>query len=206
MMKIELLLHSLLIKDSLSSTLAKAGFSVLQEPDQRNQHKIAIIDYRDCVDPAIVLWHQERGAKVVILGSEAECLKLSPDEIAPLSGVLTYELSVHAFIRSLHLIDSGERVVPFDLARERAGRAPSPNKARRPDPARLSRREREVLSELVAGHSNKVIARHLGMTEATVKVHLKSVLRKIRVCNRTQAAVWALANLPELNALPRGFV
>jgi two-component system, NarL family, nitrate/nitrite response regulator NarL len=55
---------------------------------------------------------------------------------------------------------------------------------------------------LVAGHSNKLIARHLGITEATVKVHLKSVQRKIRVENRTQAAIWALANLPELKANP----
>jgi len=206
MMKIELLLHSLLVRDSLSSTLAKAGFSVLHEPDRHNQHKIVIIDCGDCVDPAIVSGHQERGAKVVVLGSKAECLELSLDEIAPLSGVLTYELSVDAFIRSLRLIDSGERVVSCDLARERAGQAPSLSNAPRPDPARLSRREREVLFELVEGHSNKAIARHLGMTEATVKVHLKSVLRKIRVENRTQAAIWALANLPELNALPRGFV
>jgi DNA-binding CsgD family transcriptional regulator len=39
-----------------------------------------------------------------------------------------------------------------------------------------------------------------------VKVHLKSVQRKIRVENRTQAAIWALANLPELVPPPRGFV
>jgi two-component system nitrate/nitrite response regulator NarL len=41
-----------------------------------------------------------------------------------------------------------------------------------------------------------VIARELGITEAVVKVHLKRLLRKIRVENRTQAAIWALANLP----------
>jgi two-component system nitrate/nitrite response regulator NarL len=70
----------------------------------------------------------------------------------------------------------------------------------------LSPREKEILSDVVAGHSNKVIARHLEITEATVKVHLKSVLRKIRMENRTQAAIWALANLPELNTTPRSFV
>ena len=206
MMKIELLLHSRLVRDCLSSVLVKAGLSVLHEADRRNEPKIVIIEFGDCTDAAVVLAHQQRGAKVVVLGSKAECLELSLDEIAPLSGVLTYELSVDAFIRSLRLIGSGERVVPCDLARERAGQAPSLSKAPRPDPARLSRREREVLFDLVEGHPNKAIARHLGLTEATVKVHLKSVLRKIRVENRTQAAIWALANLPELNALPRGFV
>jgi two-component system nitrate/nitrite response regulator NarL len=45
---------------------------------------------------------------------------------------------------------------------------------------------------LVEGASNKVIANQLAITEATVKVHLKSILRKINASNRTQAAIWAL--------------
>ncbi|PWC66599.1 transcriptional regulator, partial [Azospirillum sp. TSH7] len=40
----------------------------------------------------------------------------------------------------------------------------------------------------------KMIANHLNITEATVKVHLKSLLRKINASNRTQAAIWALNN------------
>jgi two-component system nitrate/nitrite response regulator NarL len=39
-----------------------------------------------------------------------------------------------------------------------------------------------------------MIANHLNITEATVKVHLKSLLRKINASNRTQAAIWALNN------------
>jgi two-component system nitrate/nitrite response regulator NarL len=39
-----------------------------------------------------------------------------------------------------------------------------------------------------------MIANHLNITEATVKVHLKSLLRKIKASNRTQAAIWALNN------------
>jgi two-component system, NarL family, nitrate/nitrite response regulator NarL len=58
----------------------------------------------------------------------------------------------------------------------------------------LSAREEQVLKALIEGHSNKVIARMCSVTEATVKVHMKSILRKIRVGNRTQAAIWALAN------------
>jgi two-component system nitrate/nitrite response regulator NarL len=56
----------------------------------------------------------------------------------------------------------------------------------------LSEREIQILDGLVKGHANKVIARGCGVTEATVKVHMKSILRKIRACNRTQAAIWAL--------------
>jgi len=57
---------------------------------------------------------------------------------------------------------------------------------------RLSEREAQILDGLVQGHANKVIARSCDITEATVKVHMKSILRKIQVANRTQAAVWAL--------------
>ncbi len=58
----------------------------------------------------------------------------------------------------------------------------------------LSNREMEILHCLVNGEPNKVIARALGITEATVKVHLKNLLKKINVVNRTQAAVWAIKN------------
>jgi two-component system, NarL family, nitrate/nitrite response regulator NarL len=57
---------------------------------------------------------------------------------------------------------------------------------------RLSEREVQVLIGLVKGRANKVIARTCDITEATVKVHMKSILRKIQVANRTQAAIWAL--------------
>ena len=59
-------------------------------------------------------------------------------------------------------------------------------------PHALSMREEQILRGLVKGHSNKVIARTCEVTEATIKVHVKSILRKIRVANRTQAAVWAI--------------
>ena len=61
-------------------------------------------------------------------------------------------------------------------------------------PPHLSGREAQMLDGLVKGHANKVIARTCDITEATVKVHMKSILRKIRVDNRTQAAIWAIAN------------
>jgi two-component system nitrate/nitrite response regulator NarL len=45
------------------------------------------------------------------------------------------------------------------------------------------------------GASNKVIARNLVITESTVKVHMKAILRKLRLRNRTQAAMWARNNV-----------
>jgi two-component system nitrate/nitrite response regulator NarL len=63
----------------------------------------------------------------------------------------------------------------------------------------LSRRETLILRMLMQGSSNKVIARTLVITESTVKVHMKAILRKLRLQNRTQAALWARNNVNEGN-------
>jgi two-component system nitrate/nitrite response regulator NarL len=55
----------------------------------------------------------------------------------------------------------------------------------------LSRRELLILRMLTEGASNKVIALKMVITESTVKVHMKAILRKLRLQNRTQAAMWA---------------
>jgi two-component system nitrate/nitrite response regulator NarL len=59
---------------------------------------------------------------------------------------------------------------------------------------RLSAQETRILGRLAEGCSNKAIARAFEIAEATVKVHVKAILSKIRVTNRTQAAVWAMHN------------
>ncbi|ANW00260.1 response regulator transcription factor [Bradyrhizobium icense] len=62
--------------------------------------------------------------------------------------------------------------------------------------APLSTRQHSILRCLIQGDSNKSIARKLAISEATAKVHVKSILRKIRVHNRTQAAIWAISAAP----------
>lgn len=67
----------------------------------------------------------------------------------------------------------------------------------------LTEREREILGLLADGRSNKEIARELGISDATVKVHIKHLLRKLGMKSRLEAAVWALqspgfkAHLPQ---------
>jgi two-component system, NarL family, nitrate/nitrite response regulator NarL len=61
-------------------------------------------------------------------------------------------------------------------------------------PPGLSDREWQVLRCLGLGQSNKLIARELRVAETTVKVHIKSLLRKVGVANRTQAAIWGLTH------------
>ncbi|MCW2855731.1 MAG: two component transcriptional regulator, LuxR family [Marmoricola sp.] len=68
--------------------------------------------------------------------------------------------------------------------------------SRTPAPgAGLSTREREVLGLVAQGLANKQIARRLGITERTVKVHVGNVFRRIGVADRTSAALWARDNL-----------
>ena len=66
----------------------------------------------------------------------------------------------------------------------------------------LTPRELEILGYLAAGHSNKVIARHLELAESTVKVHVQNLLRKLDLSSRVQAAVYAVQHKvpqPEIN-------
>jgi DNA-binding NarL/FixJ family response regulator len=56
-------------------------------------------------------------------------------------------------------------------------------------PVGLTPRQRDVLKRIRLGHSNKMIARDLGMTEGTVKVHIRQMMRKYRASNRTQLAL-----------------
>lgn len=58
----------------------------------------------------------------------------------------------------------------------------------------LTGREREILAMIAAGSSNKLIAKELGITEATVKVHVKHLLKKLNFRSRVEAAVWAVSN------------
>jgi two-component system, NarL family, nitrate/nitrite response regulator NarL len=70
---------------------------------------------------------------------------------------------------------------------------PPPDAQKHAEPRlQLSDREAAILNSLVLGAPNKVIAYQLNITEATVKVHVKAILRKIQVKNRTQAAIWAV--------------
>lgn len=86
---------------------------------------------------------------------------------------------------------SGE--APDELTAEQSSSANSAANTRG-----LSRREISILRTLMEGASNKAIARRLVITEATVKVHMKAILRKLRLHNRTQAAIWARNYLSEI--------
>jgi two-component system nitrate/nitrite response regulator NarL len=106
---------------------------------------------------------------------------------------LLKDMSPEALTRSLQLAMMGQQVFPTRLTVALLGTgAPEPAVEPATAPRGLSPREDQILRFLVSGASNKLIARELNISEATVKVHLKGLLRKVQASNRTQAAVWAL--------------
>jgi two-component system, NarL family, nitrate/nitrite response regulator NarL len=131
-------------------------------------------------------------ARIVVLVSDFTVDALREAMNGGADGFLMKDVSPEALIQSLQLIMLGEKVFPTNLAAMllNLNNAPSPMNSLRG----LSPREQEILQSLVTGASNKLIAIKLGITEATVKVHLKTLLRKIDVNNRTQAAIWAINN------------
>lgn len=102
-------------------------------------------------------------------------------------GYLSLNSSLDVTIHALKLIRAGGVYVPASLlgpARQQAGEAA-------PDPGLLrlfSPRELEVARALRKGQPNKVIALELGMSESTVKVHVRNIIRKLKVKNRTEVA------------------
>lgn len=97
------------------------------------------------------------------------------------AGFVPKTLGAKSLVSTIRLIMSGETYVPFEFMKD-AGREAIPN---------LTRREAEVLRCVCAGKPNKQIARELELKEVTVKLHVKTMCRKLGAANRTQAAMIA---------------
>jgi DNA-binding NarL/FixJ family response regulator len=111
------------------------------------------------------------------------------------AGVSAYVLKDVAgseLIDTIHRVMQGEVVIHPRVA-NRLVRELSRTDKKKTD-IRLTRRETDVLSLLVKGHSNKEMAEAMFISEKTVKNHLTSIFRKLGVKDRTQAAVYALKN------------
>ncbi|QQN62972.1 response regulator transcription factor [Bradyrhizobium diazoefficiens] len=143
-------------------------------------------------------------ARVVVVAD-----RYRPDEVAATfqagaNGYFVDVMSRDVFIKSIELVIMGETVFPpaflplaLDLKNGHNDRATaSTDLTVRPDQrsAHLSPRQKAILRCVVEGDSNKCIARRIAIAESTVKVHVKAILRKIGVHNRTQAAIWGINN------------
>lgn len=137
-------------------------------------------------------------ARVVVLAGERTSQNLSFALQGGADGYLNKSMSCDVLQRSLQLVMLGEAVFPADVANlliTTGMEHPMPSGPKTQIMSNeLSKREVQILRCLLAGQSNKAIARNLSITESTVKMHFKNVMRKIHAQNRTQAAVWAIQN------------
>ena len=102
------------------------------------------------------------------------------------AGFLPYSMASDALLGALRLMASGEIFIPVTDTDNVQFTKSSPKEKF------LSSREREVLDGLLSGHSNRQIADRIGLSEVTIKYHLKSLRSKLGARNRTHAALRAI--------------
>ena len=121
-----------------------------------------------------------------------ECLKLGA------RGYLLKKIDQDFLLRSIRAAYNGDSVISPQMMTKFVNRLSEPPEAARTrqakgtDPTVLTRRERQTLAWLARGVSNKEIARALNLAESTVKVHVQSILRKLNLSSRVQAAIYAI--------------
>ena len=198
-----------LFREGLRRVLAEADFEIAGEVDSLSDGLAMLNSANTLVDLII---HDQHGsftqvaddltdisrqfpqAGIVILSDSADGAWYATATDAKPRAFLPKSISSTALCLALQLIllDEDFFVGPNALQGGYLAAAAATNNERLEIQSPQSPREREVLDCVASGSSNKIIARKLDMAEATVKVHVKTVLRKINVLNRTQAAVWAI--------------
>jgi len=208
-----------LLREGLTSLLHDSNFRVVASiatPDELSQlltGKVELVvlclsaGSREDLDYLEKIVPTTRDYKIVVV-AETSGLAGQPciSEILR-SGADAYIFNIHSrdvLLKSLDLavleqklVVLDENDVPLKFSEVPAGPTQSngaPSQGGGNGAARFSARELEILGCLSSGDSNKIIGRSCHIAESTVKIILKSILRKIHVQNRTQAAIWAIQN------------
>jgi two-component system nitrate/nitrite response regulator NarL len=198
-----------LFREGLKRVLADRKLSVVAEAASLSEALTTLKGLKKGAD--LIVWDRTEAAagqfdalkqiaadfprtKVVILVDRMDAAEAELAADAGASGVLPKNISAAALGLSLELVTLGENLftAPVNLWRP----TPAPPAEGLPPPAPVSKdtlthRQRQILEYLEAGLSNRAIASKLDVAEATVKVHVRALLTKINVDNRTQAALWA---------------
>ena len=143
-----------------------------------------------------------RSIKRLDLDSRVLMLTVSDNEedvIAALrlgaDGYLLKDMEPEDILDCLHKAAIGKVVINDRLTQLLAKALRQDGKDSTASPPALTAREQEILEQLACGLSNKLIAKELGISEGTVKVHVKNLLKKLNLHSRMEAAVWALKSL-----------
>jgi two-component system nitrate/nitrite response regulator NarL len=217
-----------MLREGLKHTLLNSHFSVCAhnfvaeragaDPGEETSSGLFIVDVNLYHDGTADFVHNTKerhpAARVVVIADEFNLDCMMSVLQAGADGYCLSTVDCEVLVKYLDLVMLGETVFPSAMflaslsTNERTPRleavvSDGPESLQAisaSSPIRtLSSREAEILHCLMQGAPNKIIARKLEVAEATVKVHIKAILRKIRVTNRTQAAMWAVAHLPPSN-------
>jgi DNA-binding NarL/FixJ family response regulator len=145
----------------------------------------------DGIDATAELRRRAPEARTVALTSFSDRSRILAALDAGAVGYLLKDAEPDELLRGIRAAARGESPLAPRAAREVLAARHEP-----PGPeARLTGREREILSLVAEGHPNKVIARRLEIAEKTVKNHLSHIFQVLDVTDRTQAALWAQKRL-----------
>jgi two-component system, NarL family, response regulator LiaR len=130
-------------------------------------------------------------ARVLVLSSFLDDERLFPAVRAGAAGYLLKDVEPRDLVKAIRTVHGGEALLhPAVAARLMDEFATGP--APQPGADGLTAREREVLTLIARGLPNKLIARELSISEKTVKAHVSSILGKLGLTDRTQAALFAV--------------
>jgi two-component system, NarL family, nitrate/nitrite response regulator NarL len=204
-----LVCQSSLVRSGIRYLLSGTHFVISEETlDHPSELPILCLVHIDTLDAEVTetvekLKVQWPSARVVLLTNYMDAAAIVPVFQAGLDGLCSTAMDREPLIRALELVMLGETFIAAAagnalLQQRQAGppahaiRSSTLSSATDfPSVNRLSERETQILHSLTKGASNKLIANNLGVAEATIKVHIKAILRKVQVANRTQAAMWA---------------
>jgi DNA-binding NarL/FixJ family response regulator len=130
----------------------------------------------------------ELPARVLVVTSFTDRSRLVPAIRAGARGYLSKDVDPAALVAAVRSVHAGHLLLEPDAASALVGGPPGATS----DGSALTAREREVLALLAEGRSNREIARALVVTEKTVKTHVSSILLKLGLADRTQAALYAV--------------
>ncbi len=206
-----------IVREGLSRIISDEDFHVVDaasEPGEIDwtrcpQDVLAVIDVGSIEDQGALVdqvLQRHSNARCIILSDEFDLDTMVDCFQRNAQGYLVKDMPCSPLIASLQLASLGEKVLPSSLIDVLAKQQYQPISLTDYQPAveqaNLSQREMDVLCCLMTGYSNKVIARQLELSEATVKVHVKAILRKLKVGNRTQAAMWGTAHQVSIGSGP----
>jgi two-component system nitrate/nitrite response regulator NarL len=132
--------------------------------------------------------------RLALLSPDCDAEELIEGFAAGADAYLVRSMSCEQLEAALRLVQLGFQIPDGSIVRALAPRFGPPGDLGHDvaDLECLSAREIEIVQHLVEGLPNKLISRQMRISDATVKVHVKAVLRKLHLRNRTQVATWAL--------------